>query len=207
MIRNLIIIMMSSLILFSSCTSTRITSSWVDPDLSNANYQKLLVLGMFQPKDQSLRTRIENQFVKQLGDGGITVKSGFEQYGPKAFQSNSEDEVIKKLKATGYDAILTTTLLDKSKDQYYNQGTSRLEPVGYARVGRYITTIYDRVYQPGYYTTSTEYFLESNLYDLKTGDLVYSVQSKTADPSSAYNLGNNYSKRITDLQAKGLLKK
>ena len=85
---------------------------------------------------------------------------------------------------------------------------SRIQPVGifYNRFGRYYSTIYDRVYQPGYYTTSTGYFLESNLYDIASGNLLYSVQTKSFDPSSATALASDNSMKIVkDLKEKGVL--
>ena len=57
-------------------------------------------------------------------------------------------------------------------------------------------------------TTSTDYFLESNLYDIASGSLLYSVQTKSFDPSSATGLASDNSKKIVkDLKEKGVLVK
>lgn len=141
---------------------------------------------------------------------GYNAVSAMEDFKPKAFEKVSEDQLAVKLKSTGYDAVITTALLDKTKEENYQPGTARLQPIGiyYSRFGRYYSTVYDRVYTPGYYTTSTDYFLECNLYDIKNGDLIYSVQTKTYDPSSASSLASDNSKKIVqDLKDKGVLMK
>lgn len=196
------------LLFLISCNSTKITSSWKADNAQKNNYKKVLVMGIF--KDRSIREKVEIQMVNQLNSLGYTAVSALAEYGPKEFEKMKEEEVAGKLKTSGYDAVLTTVLLDKSKEENYNPGNVSYQPVGYRynRFGRYYTTVYGRVYEPGYYSTSTQYFLESNLYDLSTGDLKYSVQSKSFSPSSISELANDYSKRIVkDLEQKAVLPK
>ncbi len=191
-----------------SCNSTQVISSYKDEKAAAKDYKKILVLGIFQPKERALREETEIQLVSRLKDQGYNAVSAMEDFGPKAFEKVSEDQLAEKLKSTGYDAVITTALLDKTKEENYQPGSSRLQPIGvyYNRFGRYYSTVYDRVYTPGYYTTSTDYFLESNFYDIKSGDLIYSVQTKTFDPSSASSLANDNSKTVVqDLKDKGVL--
>lgn len=193
-----------------SCNSTQVISSYKNEKVAAKDYKKILVLGIFQPKERSLRHETEIQLVNRLKNEGYNAVSAMDDFGPKAFEKVSEDQLAAQLKNSGYDAVITTALLDKKKDKSYQQGNTRLQPIGvyYNRFGRYYSTVYDRVYEPGYYTTSTDYFLESNLYDIDTGDLVYSVQTKSYDPSSATSLASENSKKIVkDLKDKGVLVK
>lgn len=191
-----IIIFISAAFIIASCNSTKITSSWKADSGTVSTTQKIMVLGIINQKDRTLRTELEKQLVANLLAKGYKAASAMDEYGPKAFDKVSEDEIVQKLKSSGYDAVLTVVLLDKSKDQYYRPGTVSYQPVGIRRFGRYYTTIYDRVYDPGYYTNTTEYFLESNLYNIGNSDLIYSAQSKAVDPSSLSALGKDYSKTI-----------
>ncbi|MEP6712345.1 MAG: hypothetical protein ABJA37_08020 [Ferruginibacter sp.] len=198
------------LLVLISCNSTKITSSWKAPGVQKSNYNKIIVFGIFNPKGRTMREYVENELVSQLKSLGYNAVSALAEFGPKAFAKVKEEDLTAQLKSTGYDAVLTTVLLDKAQEKDYNPGNVSYQPVGYRynRFGRYYTTIYDRVYEPGYYTTSTNYFLESNLYDLGTSDLIYSVQSKAFSPSSSAELANDYSKRIVkDLKTKGVLTK
>ena len=193
-----------------SCNSTQVISSYKDEKVAAKDYKKILVLGIFQQKERSLRQEAETQLVNRLKGEGYNAVSAMDNFGPKAFEKISEDQLAANLKSSGYDAVITTALLDKTKEENYQPGTSRLQPIGvyYNRFGRYYSTVYDRVYTPGYYTTSTDYFLESNLYDIKTGDLIYSIQTKSYDPSSATSLASDNSKKVVqDLKDKAVLVK
>jgi len=193
-----------------SCSSTQVTSSWKADKLPTAKYKKIMVLGILNQKDRTLREELENQLVSDLIAQGYDAHSALQEYGPKAFDKVKEDDIADQLKNSGYDAVLTTVLLDKTKDQYYTPGKVTYQPAGvyYNRFRRYYTTVYDRVYTPGYYTTSTNFFLESNFYDTDSGDLIYSVQSKAFDPSSPSSLSIDYSKAIIkDMKKLGVIAK
>jgi hypothetical protein len=208
--KALSILMFTAILSLMSCSSTQVTSSWKAEKLPANKYKKIMVLGIIKEKDRTLREELENQIVSNLKEQGYDASSAMQEYGPKAFSRYKEEEIADKLKNSGYDAVLTTVLLDKSKDQRYTPGNVSYQPVGtyYNRFGRYYTTVYDRVYTEGYYTTSTNFFLESNLYDTKSGDLVYSVQGKAFDPSSASTLGNDYAKTlIKDMKKNDVLGK
>jgi hypothetical protein len=203
------ILLFAGLILLISCNSTQVTSSWKDK-ATTKQYKKIMVLGIIKEKNRTLREQLENEIVSDLKAQGYEASSALQEYGPKAFNRLKEDEIADQLKNSGYDAVLTTVLLDKTKDQHYTPGNVSYQPAGnyYNRFGRYYGTIYDKVYTPGYYTTSTNFFLESNLYDTNTGDLVYSVQSKAFDPESPSALSNDYAKTIIrDMKKNSVLNK
>jgi hypothetical protein len=211
--KRLVILMSSVLVLLVgiSCSSTKITSSWKANDVSNVNDQKVLVLGiMNKNNDRAVRENMEQQLVSELNSSGINAVPASKEFEPNAFNNMNEESALRALRDKGYDAVMTIVLLDKSKEKSYTPGTVTYEPAGfyYNRFWGYYRTIYGRVYTPGYYTTNTNYFWESNLYDLKTDKFLYSVQSKSFDPSSAEELGDEYANQITkDMMKQGLLAK
>jgi hypothetical protein len=205
-----IIVLAGLAFIFGSCGNTQVVSSWKSDNISTASFHKIMVLGIINEKDRSTRTEIENALVAQLNNLGYNAVSAMQQYGPKAFDKIEEDAIVEQLKSSGFDAVITTSMLDKSKEEHYTPGRVSYQPVGiyYNRFRRYYTTIYDRVYTPGYYTTETNFFLESNMYDLNSGELVYSVQGKSFDPASAGALSYDYAKTIVgDMKKKGVLAK
>lgn len=196
-------------ILLTACTSSKLTSSWKDPGTNKelSRFKNILVVGM-QPNDRQLKEQMENQLTESLKKEGINAKASFDEFGPKAFANMSEDAITNRLKAKGYDGIITIALLDKSKEQDYVPGRVNYTPIGtyYNRFTRYFTTVYDRVYTPSYYTTSTNYFWETNLYDAKEDKIVYSAQSQSFDPSSISSMSKEHGKLIVkDLEKNGLL--
>ena len=119
-----------------------------------------------------------------------------------------ESEAINKIKGQGFDAVLTVVLLDKEKEKHYIPGRITYTPYSmyYRRFWGYYSTVYDRVYEPGYYTENTNYFWESNLYDLSDKSLIYSAQTKSFNPMDLESLADEYGKIISsDLFKKGIL--
>lgn len=197
-------------ILLISCNSTQVISSYKDEKAPVKEYQKILVLGIFQQKERAFRQETENQLASKLKSLGYNAVTAMDEYGPKAFDKVPEDQIAERVRSGGFDAVITTAVLDKKNQQNYNQGNVTYQPVGvtYNRFGKYYSTIYDRVYEPGYYTTSTDYILETNFYDGPSGNLVASVQTKSYDPSSAEALAHDNSKRIIrDLQDNAIIRK
>ncbi|MGN6615690.1 MAG: hypothetical protein ACTHJ5_00815 [Ilyomonas sp.] len=194
-----LIILFVLLAIVSSCTSTRITSSWKATDTTNVKYNHVLVLALSQP-DNSLKEKMEQHLVDDLRSHGINAVSAYKQYGPKAFERLDENTAIDKIQSSGTDAILTIVLLDKSKERNYVPGHVVFTPyaVYYRRFWGYYTTLYSRVYTPGYYVTNTDYFWESNLYDASTRQLVYSVQTKSFNPNNAELLAHEYGQIIVN---------
>jgi len=196
--------------IFSGCSNSRITSSWNAPDIAPAKYKKIIVLGLIGDQDRRIREQMEMHLVGDLKSLGYHAVSSFTEFGPKAFDNLCEQDAVDKIKNSGADAVITVVLLDKSKEQYYvparRSGYTR--SVYYNRFGGYFTTIYDRVYTPGYYVSDTKYFWESNLYEMAAKNLVYSVQTESFDPATSESLGHEYGKLIVaDMVSKNILAK
>ena len=163
-----------------------------------------MVVGIIRETERVMREKMEGHLVDDLRTMGYNASSAFVQYGPKSFQNLPEEEVNKKLKEQGIDAVLTIVLLDKERERHYVPGRVVYSPyiVYHNRFWGYYQTIYHRIEAPGYYAVATNYFWESNLYDLRTQKLLYSVQTKSFDPSSAESLAHEYGKLIITQMSK-----
>ncbi len=182
----------------SGCTTSRITSSWKASDVSPYNYKKVLVLGLIHETDRSMQQNMEDHLVGDLKDLGYEAVTSLQEYGPKAFDNMDEATAIQNLKKNGFDAVFTIVLLDKTKESRYVAGNAYYSPysIYYNRFWGYRTTLYRRIYEPGYYVTDTKYFWESNLYDMSNQKLVYSVQTESFDPANSESLGHEYGQLI-----------
>lgn len=203
------LLILPALLLALGCgTSSRITSSWKAENAPPDGYKKIVVLSLNTDKDRSLREKMEQHLVNDLKEKGYDAGCSCDEYNPKAFENMNEEQAIAKLRNSGVDAVLTVVLLDKVKEQYYVPGRVYYSPyaVYHNRFWRYSRIMYDRIYTPGYYTTDTKYFWESNLYDLRNNQLVYSAQSKSFDPANSENLAHDYGQMIVkDMIAKNVL--
>ena len=157
-------------------------------------------MGVIHEKDRALQERMENHLVGDLRALGYNAYSVLNEYGPKMFDNLSEQEANKKLQADSVDAVLTIVLLDKEKERYYVPSHVIFTPYYryHNRFWGYYTTMHNRIITPGYYAVNTKYFWESNLYDLTTNELIYSVQTQSFNPFSTDDLAHQYGKMIVE---------
>lgn len=192
------------------CASTRVTSTWKAPGVLAQPYQKIMVVGIIREADRTIREQMEAHLMGDLKTLGYEAVSAYQYYGPKAFQNQTEAEVLQSLRAQGIGALLTIVLLDKKKEKYYVPGRMAYTPYNayHSRFWGYYNSLSFRIQSPGYYEESTRYFWESNLYDLATGQLLYSVQTQSFDPLSMTTLAHEYGQKILQSLLKGgVLKK
>ncbi len=188
--KNITLIHFILLILVSGCASSKITSSWKQPAAIAQKPFRIMVIGLMKESDRSIQENMENHLVADLEKLGYTAVSSFKEYGPNSFKKGDTAAAILKLKNSGVDAVLTIVLLDKDKEQQYVSNNYRNQFYGY----RY--EMYMRVFEPGYYVTNTSYFWESNFYNLKSSQLIYSVQTKSFNPDDVAALAHEYGKMI-----------
>lgn len=191
---------LTGLVLFlGACSSTKVTSSWKEPETSLEKGQKIMVLGLVNDREGRLRGQMEKEMVLALKQRGYQAVSAFDEFGPKAFKGLKEEQALNKLRKGDIDKVLTIVMLDKSKEKNYVPGNNMMYRPFMPYYGGwwgYYNMMYGRIYDPGYYTTNTRYFLESNLYSIRDKQLVYSIQTETFDPASAERMAVVYSNQV-----------
>jgi hypothetical protein len=192
------------LLIAAGCNTSKITTSWKAENAVPQKYNKIMVLGLIRETDRSLQENMENHFAGDLTDLGYTSVSSLKEVGPKAFDNMDESAAIDKLKNSGVDAVVTIVLLDKQKERKYVPGNVYYSPYSmYSnRFWGYRTTLYRRIYEPGYYVTDTKYFWESNFYDMSTQKLIYSVQTESFDPANSETMAHEYGLLIVNNMVK-----
>lgn len=186
------------MVMSAGCNTSKITNSWKSDKITDYKFKNILVLGLIRESDRSIQRNMENHLVEDLLQRGYKAESALTEYGPKAFDKMDEEAAIGKIKNTGVDAVITIVLLDKKKERKYIPGNIFFSPYGYYynHFWGYRSALYNRIYEPGYYVTDTKYFWESNVYDMSTQKLVYSVQTESFDPSSTEKMGHEYGQII-----------
>lgn len=204
-----IIISFIMMLFMISCTSSQITNSWKSENIPEKKFKKIMVVGIIAGSDWALREKMETHLVGDLAAKGYEAFSAIKVYGPKNFENLKEAEVLDKLSGLGVDAVVTIVLLDKDRERYYVPGKVFYSPytIYQRNFWGYYTTIYERIYTPGYYQVNTRYFWESNFYDLRNRNLLYAVHTESFDPDSMDALAHEYGLLIVNNMAKkGVLK-
>lgn len=207
--------LLAVLLLHSCSPATRITASWGQKDAEPKKYNKVAVVAI-SPNTQT-RASVESAVAEKMNAAGIKAVPSYNTFpfagkiGELGFDQETVQRKIKeKINENGMDAVLTITLLDKTKEERYVEGTSisLAAPVySYPYYG-YYSYAYGTVYSSGYYTTSTTYFIESMLYDVAAEKLIWTAQTTTIDPSSIDKEAANYATLIVnDMLAKKVVAK
>ena len=197
-------IILFSFLVILGCKTVHITSTWKAPDLTPKKYNKMMVLGIIREADRSIKERMEDHLVGDLKTLGYDASSALQAYGPKAFDGMSEEQANKKLAEDGFDAVITVVLLDKKKEKHYIPASVMYSPyvTYHNRLWGYYHSIYMRIGDPGYYEVTTNYFWESNFYDLSSNKLLYSIQTQSFEPASTDALAHEYGKKIIQTMVK-----
>ena len=197
--KKVLVLLMPLFLLLAACSSTNVLNSWKDTEVvEQATLKKVLVIAMLPEKQRELRQEMEYEMVDDLQKRGFTAVSALQEYGPKSFAGMNEKQVMQELGKSNIDGIITIALQDTETSEHYVPGRVRYEPyaVRYNRFYRTYQTFYERIYTPGYTDQQTNYFFETNLYQLNGNKLLYSAQSKSFDPSSARQIANEVAKAV-----------
>lgn len=200
------------MLLFASCSTSKITDSYTSQQQISANSSKrMLVLGLFSDKNRNAKKAMEKQLATDLQKFGYNAVAATDEFGPTAFRGMTEDEALQKLQNDGIAQVVTITLVNKDKEKRYVPGTYGYRPGFWGYYSYYSPWAYRPYgpyggYRPGYTETSTKYVFETNLYDVTNNQLLYSAQSQTVDASTIGTLANDYAKNIVkDMRKKNIL--
>jgi hypothetical protein len=182
-----------------SCTSaTLITGSWKNPGYPSQQNKSIVVATL--TGHTVARSTTENDLVDLLNAEKITAYKSIDLFPPKARRSDSDKvAIMQKVKEKNIDAILTVALLKKETETRYVPGATVYSPlhVGYYRsFWGYYSYSYDSYYEPGYYTNDTVYYIETNMYDVKSEELIWSAQSKTYKGPDLATFSKDFAKTI-----------
>ncbi len=195
-------------VLLASCSGSKtyVTSSWAESSFTPQNQGTVLILSMTE--NAQGRAAIESGVAGQLNRYGYNTIQSYEELGPKwppTRDTAALKEIIRELaNDRGVDAIYTVALKKKDSETHYVPPSTSYVPStpyygGYGYYGywyNYYPMTYREVYEPGYYVQSEAYFLETNIYSTNQGQLIWSAQSATTNPTSLKQFTADYTKAI-----------
>ncbi|MGN7822257.1 hypothetical protein HGH92_11380 [Chitinophaga varians] len=204
--KKLGLILSGLVIMALAACSTKVTSSWRANNAQQLQKdQKIMVMALVPQKDRALRSQMENFTASELKRKGYNAVSSLQEFGPDEFIKMGEKQAIRKLQGSDVNQVLTIVMVDKGRQRSYTPGYA-YAPYGYWGFWPYYSRWYNTYYSPGYVTYSTRYQWEGNLYDLKSGQLLYSVQSQSFDPPSTARMAVLYAQQVVkDMTKRNLL--
>ncbi len=198
-------------LLFGACTSTKeSTGVWVNKEkIQGKSFSKIFIVAM--SADPEARSTVENTLATAATNRGHQVVKSIDVITTdlKDPKLPTKDEVVAKVKESGCDGVFVATLLKKEESIGYTQGTSAysIQPYQTYYTG-YYTYWYPSVSTPSYYDHEKTYVMQSNLYDVASEEIMWSVQSKVFSPETIKKFSQTYtSTLIKQLEKAKLIKK
>jgi hypothetical protein len=185
-------------LIISSCTSTKITSSWKEADKTVAidKLNKVLVVALF--KDETSRRKAEDQMAVYLNGKGIVSYNYLKEH----FNKKNEDALREKIKADGFDGAVTMRLVDVDKEKIYTPGNNSFYPAYYRNFSGYYHRSWSYYSTPGYYSTTKTYTIETNVYSIKADKIIWSCLTETTNPEGVKKM----TEEVAQLVYKKMLK-
>lgn len=183
------------IILFASCSSSRLVDDYVNPETSNFQANKVLVVGL--TPDGGLQRQFEYSLQQALEAGGVIAVKSVDFFGEPAHEINRSEEnlasIEKQLLNAGFDAVLFSKVTGQESKvtmaQSYRNLTKSFESFNdYYNENR-------PVYDTGQLEDYPVYNTETSLYCLCPGrehDLIWRGKIDIVDPPRATTTIRDY---------------
>ena len=159
-----------------SCRSSMIRYSWTHPENINSKYDKILVVAITNKEDSSFRRQTEDYMVQRLNGLGYSTVSSLKEFGIEGLAHMNDVETYIKLCNTGIDAVFSLVLIDKHKRRLHMQGN--VAKFYYDRIWNYRNLVAMGSEMRGAEGTNQKIYYESMVFDLRTLQPTYFVQTK-----------------------------
>ncbi len=209
------LISLVALLTIASCSSSsvKITAAWANREKMPAEPLKSVFIMAFSD-NLEVRSNLEYALAEAAEKKGLKTYKSLDIIVPVYMKSIApvKDVFIKKLRDLGCESILTIALVNATSETKYVEGStlSVYAPYSYNEYGNYsgygaygsyggfggyygyaVTTM-----SPGYYKTDKQYFLETKLFDLKTDEVLLSIQTTAKNPKDIEKSSLKYTETL-----------
>ena len=169
--------------LFTSCRSgTKIIATWKNEQVKIDKIKKILLIGV--SKDPWVRKMFEGELKEEFTDNNVEAVSSLEIVSPD--EKITKENFAIYFGNKGFDAVLVTRVVAENveKERVYNYTPSYGLYGGYGFYG-YYNYSYTYMNTPGYLVETTNVNLETNIFDVKSKQMVWSTISESFDVKKA----------------------
>ena len=191
---------LAAALMLAACASTSLTKVYSDPSYSGGKLSKIMVVGVSEKTD--VRKSFEDDFAAALAKHKVMAKPSYRLI--PAAKENDPKAVLALANKAGVQAVLVTHYKGTTKTQQYMPPPT---PFYGGHFGSYYGPVYGYVHQPGgYYRTVKFVKLESKLYSVPAGKLIWSADSDTFEPGGMKDLTSGLAEAVAgSLQKSGLI--
>jgi len=220
-----------SLVITSCSPAIKTTGSWVNREkLPEAPVKSVFIIAFTD--DMNVKAYLEEDLALAAQKRGLKTYKSIDIIGAVEMKyiAPVKDVFMKKLEALNCETIFTIAMVDSRSETKYVSGPSLttyapysyhippsngsyytgydLNNAPYGGFGGYYSYAVSTISSPGYYTTDNKYFIEAKMFNLKTEELLFSIQTTANNPDAIQKSGKEYTKAVMDeINSMGLQKK
>ncbi len=200
---NRLLLVISFFLISCGTTTTRFTDTWKDPDTQKLQFKKVLALVI--TNEDIIQRSAETRMVENI--------TKVEAVAAHTFLTKEDlkdiERVKTKVKERGIDGAIVLRIIAVDEQEQYVSGRYVNDPstssYGYGFYG-YYSYYAPIVYEPGYSISKQIVTLESKIFSVNDGKLLWSGISRTPQPESVKGLVDDLARAaVTQLQNEGLL--
>lgn len=198
-----IIILLIGISTLIACNTTRLTSTWREPNkvVYIPQLKKVLVVALFQ--SETSRRKAEDQMVGYLEGKGVVSYD----YLDKDISVKSEEVIRQKIKQDGFDGAITMRLMDVDKERVNYRSNNLMSPYFNTFSGYYFTN-WPYYANSSYYSTTKTYTVETIVFSILEDKVIWTGTTQTTDPDGLTKMTEEIAKVVYDKMIKdGFIKK
>ncbi|WP_190811061.1 hypothetical protein [Flagellimonas sp. S3867] len=191
-----------SILILSGCSSTKLVSTWKNPDIVLFDAYKVLVVGMAQ--DENVRIEFETRLKERLNKKGVEAMRSIDLFDVQFTSSEKSEkelsEVEQQLLDKGFDAILFTKVVGTENKRTFRERMRNLNNM-YTDFSNDYLEHQDIYYDSGYYETFNIYQTETSLYCIcvdKERELIWRGNIDVSEPVNMDKTIDSYIKLIAE---------
>ena len=182
----------------TGCESSNVVDTWRDPAFtSQIRCKRTLAIAL--TSDVLVRRIAEDEIVRQFGEGrsiqAYKLIADVDRY--------DTDHLRPRLESNGIDGIVAMRLISSQTDVSWVPGSGRYP---FDKFWTYYDRSWPAAREPGYLKDEKSVRLQTNIYSVSEGKLVWTSISDSFDPSNAQTMVDEVCKNVgRQLRKEGLL--
>ncbi len=163
-------------LLLTSCTTTRLETDWVAPDVGDLKFQRLFVVAI--APDFASRRRTEQALQRQITS--VPVVASYE-WVPDLRQDPDRTQLTAAIRETQSDGVVVLRLISNKTEVLYIPGGAM--PDAYLTLQAYYSSSQSNSFT-SLVSTDRVLGIETNIYRAESGSLVWSGATRSVSPAS-----------------------
>ena len=205
---GLAIFFLSFLYIIISCSGakTEIIGEWQEESYQKGNIDKVLILGIFNKDKPLLRRNFEDGMAKAFKEDGILATPSMDKM---PYDQTIDSTIFEKyFKDLDVDAVVVSRLVGIDQSRDFKSGY--LYTIPYSNYYGFYSYYYAGIQYAntsGYLSENVVVVLETNIYETKNKQLIWSGISETVDPQKASDVIKSFGNElVSKLKKEGYFK-